>query len=154
MRCRFISGSARFRTVARGEHRAILREQREAPIPVAADEGRTWWMFRERVYWEDESLEADDVMALLLERERRRRRRLDRARDLMAAEGDGARREPIPEDVRREVFRRDGGHCVVCGSAELLQFDHVIPVALGGNSSPDNLQLLCSTCNREKGASL
>ncbi|MGE0250126.1 MAG: HNH endonuclease [Thermoleophilia bacterium] len=155
LRCRFVAGRAAFRPIGRGEHRAILRDQREAPVPVAADAPRTWWMFHERVFWEDEGLEAEDVMALVLERERRRRRRLDRARDLMAAEIEGQpRREPIPEDVRREVFRRDGGRCTGCGSAELLQFDHVIPVALGGNSSPDNLQLLCADCNRAKGASL
>ena len=60
----------------------------------------------------------------------------------------------LPEDVRREVFRRDGGRCVACGSDELLQFDHVIPVAMGGASTPENLQLLCAPCNRDKGASL
>ena len=56
--------------------------------------------------------------------------------------------------MRRQVFRRDGGRCVACGGDELLQFDHVIPVALGGSSTPENLQLLCAPCNREKGADL
>jgi 5-methylcytosine-specific restriction endonuclease McrA len=74
----------------------------------------------------------------------------------MHAEAEGAlpRREGIPEEVRREVFRRDGGRCARCGSDELLQFDHVIPVALGGASTEANLQLLCAPCNREKGADL
>jgi 5-methylcytosine-specific restriction endonuclease McrA len=69
-------------------------------------------------------------------------------------EPSGPRREGIPEEVRREVFRRDGGRCAACGSDELLQFDHVIPVALGGASTAANLQVLCAPCNREKGASL
>ncbi len=56
--------------------------------------------------------------------------------------------------MRRAVFRRDGGRCAACGSEELLQFDHVIPVALGGASTADNLQLLCAPCNREKGDAL
>jgi 5-methylcytosine-specific restriction endonuclease McrA len=30
----------------------------------------------------------------------------------------------------------------------------VIPVALGGASTVENLQLLCGACNREKGADL
>jgi 5-methylcytosine-specific restriction endonuclease McrA len=30
----------------------------------------------------------------------------------------------------------------------------VIPVALGGASTPGNLQLLCAPCNRDKGAAL
>src|SRR5262249_38150822 len=41
-----------------------------------------------------------------------------------------------------------------CGATNELQFDHVIPVALGGGSSADNLQLLCGPCNRRKGAGL
>jgi 5-methylcytosine-specific restriction endonuclease McrA len=95
-------------------------------------------------------------MALALERDRRRRRRIDRALDAMGAEqrAAGPRRPPVPEDVRRQVFRRDGGRCVACGSEELLQFDHVIPVALGGASTAENLQLLCAPCNRDKGAAL
>ncbi|RSM87100.1 hypothetical protein DMH25_42665 [Streptomyces sp. WAC 01325] len=35
-----------------------------------------------------------------------------------------------------------------------MQFDHVIPVAMGGSSGADNLQVLCGPCNRSKGAGL
>jgi anti-anti-sigma factor len=35
-----------------------------------------------------------------------------------------------------------------------LQYDHVIPVALGGATTTGNLQLLCADCNRKKGADL
>jgi hypothetical protein len=155
MRRRLVSGSRAFPPISRAAHRAILKEQGSRPVVVGADAHITWWMFRDRVYRDDEDLGADEVMALLVDRERRRRRRIDRALDLMRAEeAGGPRREPIPEAVRREVFRRDGGRCVACGSGELLQFDHVIPVALGGGHGPDNLQLLCAPCNRDKGASL
>jgi 5-methylcytosine-specific restriction endonuclease McrA len=125
-------------------------------VAVAKDERRTWWMYRGRFFWEDDALAPDDVMALVHERDRRLRRRIDRAKDLMLAEaaGPGPRREPIPEEVRREVFRRDGGRCAACGTDSLLQFDHVIPVAMGGASTAQNLQLLCAPCNRAKGASL
>jgi hypothetical protein len=156
LRRRFVSGRREFHFISGLTHRAILREQETAPVAVAEDERRTWWMFRGRFFWEDDGLAADEVMALVHERERRLRRRIERAKDMMVADGEpaGPRREPIPEDVRREVFRRDGGRCVVCGVDELLQFDHVIPVALGGASTPENLQLLCAPCNREKGAGL
>lgn len=155
MRRRLISGRREFPAVSRFAHRAMLRAQAHEPAVVGRDERRTWWMFRDRIYWEDEGLQADEVKALLLERERRLRRRIERAKDLMEAEGAGGpRREPLSEDLRREVFRRDGGRCVACGSDELLQFDHIIPVALGGATTPENLQLLCAPCNRAKGASL
>jgi hypothetical protein len=156
LRRRFVSGRREFGFISVRSHRAILRDQEAAPVAVAVDERRTWWMFRGRFFWEDDGLEPEEVMALVHERERRRRRRIDRAVDMMRAEAAGAapRREALPEEVRREVFRRDGGRCVRCGSDELLQFDHVIPVALGGASTTENLQLLCAPCNREKGADL
>ncbi len=62
-------------------------------------------------------------------------------------------REPIPEVVRHEVWRRDKGRCVKCGSQERLEFDHIIPVSKGGSSTARNLQLLCEPCNRKKAAS-
>jgi len=156
LRRRFVSGRREFRSISTMAHRAILRDQERAPIPVAEEDRRTWWMFHGRFFWEDDGLDPDEVMALVLERERRRRRRIERAKDMMLAdaEADGPRRPPIPEEVRRAVFRRDGGRCAACGSDELLQFDHVIPVALGGGSTAENLQLLCAPCNRDKGASL
>ena len=156
LRCRFVSGRRDFRPMSRMTYRATLRDQRESPVAVAADERRTWWMYRDRLFWEDDGLEPEEVMALALERERRRRRRIDRAVDAMGAgrEAAGPRREHVPEEVRRQVFRRDGGRCAACGGEELLQFDHVIPVALGGASTAENLQLLCAPCNRDKGAGL
>ena len=56
--------------------------------------------------------------------------------------------------MKRAVFERDGGKCVQCGSNFDLQYDHVIPVAMGGATTIENLQLLYADCNREKGADL
>lgn len=44
----------------------------------------------------------------------------------------GPQREPIPDDVKLAVWARDGGACARCGTRENLHFDHVIPVAKGG----------------------
>ena len=58
----------------------------------------------------------------------------------------------IPQDVKIEVAVRDGGRCRQCGSNKELHFDHVIPWSKGGPNTVDNIQLLCGTCNRRKGA--
>lgn len=140
-----------------GRFRQLLTVQAEEPVTVMNATDRRYWMYRDRFYWEDEQLEPGDVAALVYERERRNRRRLERARQLMHARGEAATpagRAGIPLDVRRAVWERDGGRCVACGAQFELQFDHVIPVALGGGSSAANLQVLCGRCNRRKGASL
>ncbi|MEK6272976.1 MAG: HNH endonuclease signature motif containing protein [Actinomycetota bacterium] len=61
-------------------------------------------------------------------------------------------RQAIPEQVRHEVWRRDQGHCVDCGSRERLEYDHIIPVAQGGSNTARNIELRCERCNRSKGA--
>ena len=63
-----------------------------------------------------------------------------------------APREAIPERVRHEVWRRDRGSCVECGSRARLEFDHIIPVSRGGANTVRNLELRCEPCNRRKGA--
>ena len=63
-------------------------------------------------------------------------------------------REPIPDDVRMFVWRRDEGRCVRCGSDHRLEYDHIIPIAQGGSNTERNIQLLCETCNRAKGDSI
>ena len=60
-------------------------------------------------------------------------------------------REPIPSILRSEIWRRDKGRCVKCGSKNNLQFDHIIPVSKGGATTAENLQLLCRSCNLRKG---
>jgi len=61
-------------------------------------------------------------------------------------------REPIPEHVRHEVWRRDQGACVDCGSRDRLHFDHIVPVSRGGSNTARNIELRCETCNLRKGA--
>ena len=57
----------------------------------------------------------------------------------------------IPTKVKVEVWQRDHGRCVVCGSETNLHFDHIIPVSKGGTSlTAENIQLLCAKHNLEK----
>ena len=63
-------------------------------------------------------------------------------------------RGTITEAMRSEIWRRDAGKCTTCGRNQNLQFDHIIPVAKGGATTVDNLQLLCQSCNLAKGAKI
>jgi 5-methylcytosine-specific restriction endonuclease McrA len=56
----------------------------------------------------------------------------------------------IPPLVKFLVEDRDQGKCQICGSRENIQQDHIIPVALGGASTINNLWLLCQPHNRQK----
>jgi 5-methylcytosine-specific restriction endonuclease McrA len=57
----------------------------------------------------------------------------------------------IPTPVKLEVWERDKGKCVLCGSAENLHFDHVLPFSKGGTSLlSKNIQLLCAKHNLQK----
>jgi 5-methylcytosine-specific restriction endonuclease McrA len=61
----------------------------------------------------------------------------------------------IPAPTRRAVWNRDGGQCSYvsdrghrCEARNLLQYDHVIPVARGGSSTVDNVRLRCRAHNQ------
>ncbi len=56
----------------------------------------------------------------------------------------------IPQEVKQAVWQRDGGRCVECGATDYLEFDHIIPFSKGGDSTVDNIQLLCRRCNLKK----
>lgn len=57
----------------------------------------------------------------------------------------------IPTSVKLEVWKRDNGRCVKCGSSKNLHFDHIIPYSKGGSSLiAQNIQLLCAVHNLSK----
>lgn len=57
----------------------------------------------------------------------------------------------IPSEVKKEVWKRDGGKCVICGTIKNLHFDHDLPFAKGGTSLIEkNVRLLCVKHNLQK----
>lgn len=131
------------------------RIRHEQPVRIAADDVRTWWWYGDTFCWENCGHGPQDVKALLLTRARRRQRELEHAHMVMNSEDvPQQRRDAVTREMRRAVYERDGGACAECGSTFDLQYDHILPVALGGATLAENLQLLCSRCNHEKGARL
>ncbi len=152
-------------------YRRLGTTQHDDPVALVCLGERTYWIFRDRFWWERDDLAVDEVRALVLDRERRLTRRIQRAKVVTGvsvaggAAGPGSpvergftaaetRRGTIPDDVKSFVWQRDGGRCTGCAATADLEFDHVIPLVLGGANTARNLQLLCETCNRAKGGNL
>lgn len=59
------------------------------------------------------------------------------------------------EDIKL-LMNNQSSKCVYCYTniTDVYHIDHVLPLSKGGTNSPDNLQLLCPTCNLSKGAKL
>jgi hypothetical protein len=61
----------------------------------------------------------------------------------------------IPSEVKKEVWKRDKGRCVICGATKNLHFDHDLPFSKGGTSiSAKNVRLLCMKHNLQKSAKI
>lgn len=140
----------------RAQFDSMLEQQRKYVVPVCRLGDRNYWLFRGQFFWDNENLCSDEVHALLVTRHQRQRQQIDLAQQMvsMGQEPRPTQRGAIPDDVKQFVWMRDGGRCRRCGSAIELQFDHVIPVSMGGSSAPENLQILCGPCNRRKGAAI
>ena len=55
---------------------------------------------------------------------------------------------------RHRLYGEQEGVCVGCETHfpfRVMDVDHILPRSRGGTDHPDNLQLLCSGCNRSKG---
>jgi len=57
----------------------------------------------------------------------------------------------IPSEIKKIVWERDRGRCVICGSSDELHFDHDLPYSKGGTSiTPENVRILCARHNLQK----
>lgn len=67
--------------------------------------------------------------------------------------------------MKRHVCVRDGCACQMCGEKfesplveggpiypipSMLELDHIVPIHKGGGENPENLQLLCRGCHKDK----
>lgn len=60
---------------------------------------------------------------------------------------------PVSDSLRFRVLKEAKGRCALCGATRderTLDVDHIIPRSRGGRTEYENLQVLCSKCNRSK----
>lgn len=97
---------------------------------------------------------ADDEIRLLIleefDKERKLFEKLKVKFDSSSSDNLQYERPRIPENVRVEVWRRDGGKCARCDSREKLEYDHIVPISKGGSNTARNIELLCERHNRSK----
>jgi len=133
------------------------RSVREFPffLDKTFDEGapHDYVLYRDYVWTVDEDLRFEPDLWLAKKCLEREWQRIEFSTNYSNGSHD-VERPPIPESIRHEVWRRDRGQCARCGSRERLEYDHIIPIAMGGSNTARNIELLCETCNRQKGASL
>jgi len=111
------------------------------------------WVFKGYVYEVDHLFSDEEARLLILEdfdKERQKFETLNAKFDEAPAQEATYERPRIPESVRIEVWRRDGGKCARCGSRERLEYDHIVPISRGGSNTARNIELLCEDCNRRK----
>lgn len=110
---------------------------------------RLWWEASEAGWRVDELERRVSLLRTVYSLEPRIEGLAARALDSLNQE---PRSRHISQDVKDQVWRRDQGRCVECGSQDRLEFDHIIPFARGGANTYRNVQLLCESCNRAKSA--
>ena len=83
------------------------------------------------------------------------RRKLGAAEKPQPQRGASARARHIPAHIRRAVWERDGGQCTFvsdsghrCTARTRLEFDHVEPVARGGQATMEGMRLRCRAHNQ------
>lgn len=65
-------------------------------------------------------------------------------------------RRPLSTTQRLALFLTANGACQACGwrltPGTRWEIDHIIPIALGGDNTEANLQVLCAACHGSKTA--
>lgn len=58
----------------------------------------------------------------------------------------------LSKDIIPKLRLLQKTRCACCGSKFVrFHLDHIVPLSVGGMNSDDNVQLLCQTCNLQKG---
>jgi 5-methylcytosine-specific restriction endonuclease McrA len=136
--------------LAKAQEREKEREKKEKERKKREKERKERERARERRRKERERERLAKAKAKDKEKQKKQKL-LEKKRLARLSAAKEARRRVVPLAVRDAVWRRDRGMCAQCGSRKGLEFDHIVPVSLGGSNTARNIELLCEKCNRSKG---
>lgn len=149
--------------------REELRDRRDRVVPLSGDEAELRFLASKALLEKLERAQVllarrypraafsdvlGEVLEFFLERRDPARRDARRAAKGSAAANAASTRR-VPRPLRDKVFARDSHRCVAvepdgrrCGERRWLEADHVVPAALGGATTLDNLRTFCRRHNQ------
>ena len=149
--------AVKFLTEEEAEIREMMKTIKKMPVHVLSAKNKS----RKKPIVEEE----DGVVRLLVKPADLKERSeilgacAQRMHEYVAKRGEGIWNHkwldsPTGGAMRLRVLEEGGRRCAICGATHkdrLLDVDHIIPRSKGGPSTFENLQVLCSKCNRAKG---
>jgi hypothetical protein len=89
--------------------------------------------------------------ALISQLEKRKHAATEKPRSVSK---DSSNKRHVPAEVKRAVWKRDGAQCTFvndagqrCSARKFLEYDHIEPVARGGQATLDGIRLRCRAHN-------
>ena len=149
--------AVKFLTEEEAEIREMMKTIKKMPVHVLSAKNKS----RKKPIVEEE----DGVVRLLVKPADLKERAeilgacAHRLHDYVAKRGEGIwdhkwLDSPAGGSMRFKVLEAGGRRCALCGITSkdrALDVDHIVPHSKGGPSTFENLQILCSKCNRSKG---
>lgn len=124
--------------------------QLQRPVFMTKKDGRVWWWYLNRCWWDNADLRPRELEDVVLRRDLERMLEADiRARARIAVLGEAAETDGVPagpDSLHLSVWWRHRGRCVDCGSAERVNFDRIMATSRRSSDTPRNFELRCQKC--------
>jgi len=131
----------------------LASSQTDLPVLVGRKDGRSWWWYLDRFWWDEEGLDAREVRIIVLDGDLQRKQQAERfarvRETLLGEERPAAADKPLSPIVRFAVWCRHRGRCVDCGRAADVGFDEILPQN-GRSRSTRNIELRCERCRQQR----
>ena len=133
----------------------IARSQSDLPILVGRQDGRRWWWFRDRFWWDDQGSRRPRTCG------RSSSRRIStgsngptrsprRARPSSASTWRPRRCRLRPRSCASRCGAATKGAAPTAARARSVAFDRILPFDEGGSDAPPNIELRCEPCKERR----